>query len=131
MAEYRRLERAYQLCVIDDHDPQTLPHALAVTLSPPPSGGHIRSLLRSWEAIERITTPASPKSASQAVNERVTPFLMETGLSKLSRSLASDHFFLMEEGLLIPWLHHPDQGQSSIALAEPYRRLIEAARELG
>jgi hypothetical protein len=129
LAEFVRLERKYRLCVIDDHDPQTLPRPLSITMTPSPSLTQLRERLRSWEALERITAPTSPEATRRALDEQVLPFLDATGLAQVSAPLASDHCFLIDQRILAPWPQaHAAENSRLRTLSDAYRSLIQAAR---
>ena len=129
LEELVRLELQYGLSVIDDHDPQTLPRPLCITATPIPSLCQLRERLRSWEALERITTPTAPEVARQALQEQVLPFLAATGLAQVSAPLASDHCFLIDQRILAPWpREHAAEKPALRTLSDAYRSLIQAAR---
>ncbi len=119
-------ERQWEVQVLDDHDPSTLPYALRL------GGGELslcslRRRMRSWEALERISTPVEAEEAARIYRERVLPLIRQTGLNKVGSALRADHCFVVDD-VVLPWRADELRPPADQWLAERWRSAIQRLR---
>jgi len=119
-------ERTWGVRILDDHDPSTLPFALRL------DGGELslsslRRRLRSWEALERISSPVESEEASRIYSEKVLPLIRQTGLDKVGSALRTDHCFVAGD-VILPWRTDELSTTPEPRLTERWRSAIQRLR---
>lgn len=95
---WHRAQREHGIRVLDDHEAGLAPGLYSPVEGPRLSTARVRTLARSWELFDRAFERRPEEEEARAFDERVWPFLAETGLLIAGEELASELLFLFDDG---------------------------------